>query len=327
MDQRTQMVFEALDVERSVGELLFVRPQLKAAGRDAVESAIDDLRQQGLIEPVPGAGRRWRWSEAGLEFVADRSNWRLTVESVDLDQEPPLIVAAGSAAVQAQDWFYDGDSAGGRIIEVARSEDESVTVRAAINGPLVSGAVISRWIPVAGGAAANSTPPPAPDRKMPVTDHMRALKEQLDELVTHMETEHEDHPEAQRATGAAFAGAGVELLASATPYLWEYYDSERAKYTDEARIVWGFPVIDADADIWTYVSFRHPPEATAGTPPLEPAEWYLSFEGNVAWEPEHGLQLVFADGGKIEKVGPYDGHVTNAYACADESLLGVVFHR
>jgi hypothetical protein len=51
---------------------------------------------------------------------------------------------------------------------------------------------------------------------------------------------------------------------------------------------------------------------------------YLSFEGEVSREPEHGLQLVHEDGQRVCKVGPYDGHVTVAHAHGDPSLLGVV---
>jgi len=52
---------------------------------------------------------------------------------------------------------------------------------------------------------------------------------------------------------------------------------------------------------------------------------YLSFEGEVSWEPEHELQLVYEDGQRVCKVRQYDGHVTVADAYGDPSLLGVVF--
>lgn len=58
--------------------------------------------------------------------------------------------------------------------------------------------------------------------------------------------------------------------------------------------------------------------------PLAPGRSYLSFEGEVSWEPEHSLQLVFEDGWRVCKVSPYDGHVTVADAYGDSSLLGVV---
>jgi hypothetical protein len=82
--------------------------------------------------------------------------------------------------------------------------------------------------------------------------------------------------------------------------------------------------IPDSADIWEHVQFRHPPQWRLGGGPLAPGRSYLSFEGEVSWEPEHGLQLVFEDGQHVCKVSPYDGHVTVAHAYGDSSLLGVV---
>ncbi|MBO0834789.1 MAG: hypothetical protein J2P28_04615 [Actinobacteria bacterium] len=56
-----------------------------------------------------------------------------------------------------------------------------------------------------------------------------------------------------------------------------------------------------------------------------PGRSYLSFEGEVSWEPEHGMQLVYEDGQRLCKVSQYDGHVTVAHALGDPSLLGVIF--
>jgi hypothetical protein len=44
---------------------------------------------------------------------------------------------------------------------------------------------------------------------------------------------------------------------------------------------------------------------------------FLQLEGNVEWEPEHGLQMSWADGCKLVKVGSFDGHPTNGHAYAD----------
>jgi len=53
---------------------------------------------------------------------------------------------------------------------------------------------------------------------------------------------------------------------------------------------------------------------------------YVSLECNCNWEPEHGLQLVFKNGSTIKKVGPYDGHLANSDAYADDRLENVVYH-
>ena len=52
---------------------------------------------------------------------------------------------------------------------------------------------------------------------------------------------------------------------------------------------------------------------------------YISIECECDWEPEHGLQIVFRDGARVTKVGPYGGHLTNAAAYADDRLDGIVY--
>ena len=43
---------------------------------------------------------------------------------------------------------------------------------------------------------------------------------------------------------------------------------------------------------------------------------YVQIEGNVDWEPEHGLQMSWAEGDRLVKVSAFDGHPTNAHASA-----------
>lgn len=43
---------------------------------------------------------------------------------------------------------------------------------------------------------------------------------------------------------------------------------------------------------------------------------YLQVEGEVTWEPEHGLQMSWAEGRRLVKSGPFDGHPTNGHASA-----------
>ncbi len=132
---------------------------------------------------------------------------------------------------------------------------------------------------------------------------------------------------ARVAAAHNFRRSEPHLLAQATPYLWEYYRATVAEYTPEQCKEYGLPLLTPSTDIWTHVSIRTPPSIELGRPPLSPARAYISFEGEVSWEPEHGLQLVVEDGLRICKVGPYDGHVTIAHAFGDSSLLGVVFKR
>jgi hypothetical protein len=98
-----------------------------------------------------------------------------------------------------------------------------------------------------------------------------------------------------------------------------------AGFTPDEQGRYGIPQIPDSADIWEHARFRDPPEWILGGGPLSPGRSYLSFEGEVSWEPEHGLQLVFEDGQRVCKVSQYDGHVTAARAYGDPSLLSVIF--
>lgn len=53
---------------------------------------------------------------------------------------------------------------------------------------------------------------------------------------------------------------------------------------------------------------------------------FVELEGNVAWEPEHGLQMSWADGTRLVKVGAFDGHPTNGHAAANPDRDQFVFY-
>ena len=75
--------------------------------------------------------------------------------------------------------------------------------------------------------------------------------------------------------------------------------------------------IGSARDVWKHVQFGF--EATVGRRE-DDGKVYVSLECNCDWEPEHGLQLVFDEGRRVNKVGPFDGHLTNADAYDDPSL-------
>jgi hypothetical protein len=159
------------------------------------------------------------------------------------------------------------------------------------------------------------------------SDRVRELKTLLDRLAEQAEFDGGPTAEDQILREEVirdFIAGGTELLDEATPFLLVYYQSTVAEFSAEERVEYGIPEIPDSADIWEHVQFRHPPEWRLGGGPLAPGRSYLSFEGEVSWEPEHGLQMVFEDGRRVCKVSPYDGHVTIAGAYGDSSLLGVV---
>ncbi|RDH43718.1 hypothetical protein B9G39_09845 [Zooshikella ganghwensis] len=52
---------------------------------------------------------------------------------------------------------------------------------------------------------------------------------------------------------------------------------------------------------------------------------YISLSCECDWEEEHGLLLVFKEGRYINKLGGYDGHLTNSDAYGDKNLEKVVY--
>lgn len=84
----------------------------------------------------------------------------------------------------------------------------------------------------------------------------------------------------------------------------------------------GYVEIASPKDVWKHVHFG--PEATVGLRAKD-GKIYVSLECSCDWEQEHGLQIVLEEGKRVNKVGPFDGHVTNADAYADASLEGVVY--
>ena len=83
----------------------------------------------------------------------------------------------------------------------------------------------------------------------------------------------------------------------------------------------GHVEIGSASDVWKHVQFGD--EATVGR---EGNAVYIDLGCNCDWEPEHGLQIVFKDGQRVNKVGPFDGHFTNAHAYADPSLELSLIH-
>lgn len=155
------------------------------------------------------------------------------------------------------------------------------------------------------------------------------LKARLDALlvdIDHFDAEYEAEQLAAIDTALTnFRNAPPRLLDEATGHLWSYYRDSFDEYGPELSVEHGVPVLNDSIDIWTQVSITSPPSVELGRAPYSPAPAYLSFEGEVTWEEEHGLQLVFDNGQRVCKVGPYDGHPTIAHAYADLSLLDEIY--
>jgi len=157
------------------------------------------------------------------------------------------------------------------------------------------------------------------------------LKTRLDELlvdIDHLDAEYDTDQLAQIELALAnFRAANSGMLDAATPHLWAYYKDTVNEYGPELAAEYGVPLLDPATDIWSHVSIEMAPSVVLGSSQFSPAPVYLSFEGEVSWEPEHGLQLVVEQGLRVCKVGPFDGHPTLAHAHGDPSLLAAIYRR
>jgi hypothetical protein len=119
---------------------------------------------------------------------------------------------------------------------------------------------------------------------------------------------------------STFLSIGEDVLIAAEPHVFNYYRdiNEYLAPSDE-----GYVGINTPSEVWDHVQVGE--EAFVGRRPYGDKGIYVSIECNCDWEPEHGLQIVFKNGKSVCKVGPYDGHITNADAYADEQLENVVY--
>jgi hypothetical protein len=115
---------------------------------------------------------------------------------------------------------------------------------------------------------------------------------------------------------ANFLAIEPPVLDAAEPYIFQYYQ-DCSSYVPELTI-------RSPEDVWRHISFGDP---TVSRDLFGDRGIYVSIECECDWEEEHGLQIVFRNGAEVNKVGPYDGHLTNSAAFADPSLQDVVYVR
>jgi hypothetical protein len=121
---------------------------------------------------------------------------------------------------------------------------------------------------------------------------------------------------------ANFLAADEAALKAVSSEVFAYYQDMVAYMSpgDEAYVR-----ISSPDDVWSHVQFGYEPLVSRHS--YGDKRVYVSLECNCDWEPEHGLQIVFRDGSRVCKVGPYDGHLTNGSAFDDESLQEVIYRR
>ena len=117
-----------------------------------------------------------------------------------------------------------------------------------------------------------------------------------------------------------FRTLSKQALIDIEPYLIRYLNdcNQNWNVDDEEYIS-----LQSSADIWNHVRLGTEPEVSRRG--YGDTKVYVSLSCGCDWEPEHGLQLVFREGNRICKLGPYDGHLTNADAYAQPELENVIY--
>lgn len=130
----------------------------------------------------------------------------------------------------------------------------------------------------------------------------------------------DEHKEDFHVAIANFLAADESVLRDAGPYIFEYYESCK-EYIDPDDEEY-FEINSVD-EIWSHIRLGDDPlfmRRHRGDQGI-----YVSLECGCDWEEEHGLQIVFRNGLIVNKIGPYDGHLTNSDAYGDDSLEDVIF--
>ena len=124
-------------------------------------------------------------------------------------------------------------------------------------------------------------------------------------------------PETSRRAMAAFLALGPEARAAAAPHVLAYC-RDTVEAVGEDALDGVEPPAGPD-DVWRLV------EPVNLTVRERDGVAFVVMEANCAWEPEHGLMVVWRDGRQLEKVSEYDGHLTNAAAFDDPGLAETVY--
>lgn len=122
------------------------------------------------------------------------------------------------------------------------------------------------------------------------------------------------------AAVAGLRGLDRPALEAVSADAFAYYRDTWDELGDADRA--GLPRIESAETVWEHVDLGDQPIVT-----VRDDHAYVSLECECAWEPEHGLGLVFRDGLAVTKLGPCDGHPTNADAYDDDSFEDVVYVR
>ena len=119
---------------------------------------------------------------------------------------------------------------------------------------------------------------------------------------------------------ATFLAGDDTALRAAAPAIYAYYQDVVETVGPE----WVTSIARPD-DVWDHIRFGR--QVVVARDTYGDGRIYVSVECACDWEPEHGLQIIFREGHTVTKVGPYDGHLTNASAFARDDLGDALYVR
>jgi hypothetical protein len=128
----------------------------------------------------------------------------------------------------------------------------------------------------------------------------------------------EANPEDFHIAIANFLALSPAILTTAEADIFQYYQDSGELGDPEEDVV-----IELPSGVWKHIQIGD--QLIVSRRKDGDRGIYISLACSCDWQHEYGLQIVFKNGLAINKVGPYDGHVTNADAYEDESLEAVVY--
>jgi hypothetical protein len=117
-----------------------------------------------------------------------------------------------------------------------------------------------------------------------------------------------------------FLSINESVLHDAEPHIFQYYQDFNADWEADDE---EFITIESPADVWRHIQLGAKPMVTRrgyGDQGI-----YISLDCECDWEVEHGLEIVFKNGLRINKIGQFNSHCTNSDAYDDESLEDVIY--
>ncbi len=126
------------------------------------------------------------------------------------------------------------------------------------------------------------------------------------------------NPEDFHSAIANFLSLSPAILTTVEADIFQYYKDSGELGDPEEDVI-----IEAPNGVWLHVQIGD--QITVSRRRGGDNGIYLSLDCSCDWEHEHGLQIIFKNGLSINKIGPYDGHLTNSDAYDDDSLETVVY--